>query len=189
MATQEYAARTQGGGASTFYETGDGPLRMANYVLRCVALVTAFVASIVMGVAKESKAILTTSNTGVYYEFKATGFSQFDYFIAVNAIACFYSAASLAMHIVTRGGSKNLGFALTMVDLVMVAFLFSGEGSASAMGVLLRRGSGDIYPRICNVYGKFCGHVSAAIVMSMFTSLSYLVLVVLSYLNLYKSSL
>uniref|UniRef100_A0A1D1Z525 CASP-like protein n=1 Tax=Anthurium amnicola TaxID=1678845 RepID=A0A1D1Z525_9ARAE len=189
------ASQVYGGGGTTqqvtasYYDTAESSSRLVNYILRFVALAATFVAAIVMGVAKETKTILTNDGSSVDLQIKATGASQFDYFIAVNAIVCFYSAASLAMWVLSRGGSKGLALALTMVDLVVVAFLFSGLGSASAMGVLLRKGSGDLYPRVCNVYGKFCGRVAAAIVMSSFADVSYLAITVLSYLNLYKSSL
>lgn len=78
MASQVYGAGPQGGGgASTFYDSADGPSRVANYILRFVALATAFVAAVVMGVAKETRTIATTAGA-MDVQFKAAGASQFE---------------------------------------------------------------------------------------------------------------
>lgn len=79
MASQVYGAGTQGGGgASTFYDSADSPSRLANYILRFVALATAFIAAIVMGVAKETRTIKTATGGAMDVQFKAAGASQFE---------------------------------------------------------------------------------------------------------------
>ncbi|CAA7388622.1 unnamed protein product [Spirodela intermedia] len=177
------AAGAHGGGD---HARAENLVRPVNYVLRILALVTTFIAAIIVGVAREAESLLTVSGVAGDFKVKATGNPQFDYFVAVNAIVCIYSAASLWIWM--KGGTKKLTFALAMVDLVAVVLLFSGLGSASAMGILFRKGYGDFCPNICKAFSKFCAHVFAGIAMSTFSAVAYLLLVFLSLVNLYASS-
>lgn len=108
----------------------------------------------------------------------------------INAIACSYAAASLVITLMGRSsGRKNndvtlLG--LTALDLVMMALLFSANGAACAVGVIAQKGNSHVqWMKVCNVFDAYCRHVTAALVLSLFGSTVFLLLVLLSVLKLH----
>ncbi|KAK2992036.1 hypothetical protein RJ640_014897 [Escallonia rubra] len=109
------------------------------------------------------------------------------YFVVANAIACSYAAVSLLLTLASRGGKKNVALMIIILDLVMVALLFSGNGAATTAGLLGYQGNKHVqWNKVCNMFGKFCNQVAAAIAMSMLASLAFLLLVLLAALNLHK---
>ena len=109
--------------------------------------------------------------------------------MVINAIACSYAAASLVITLMARSnGRKNdvtlLG--LTALDLVMMALLFSANGAACAVGVIAQKGNSHVqWMKVCNVFDAYCRHVTAALVLSLFGSTVFLLLVLLSVLKLH----
>jgi len=80
-----------------------------------------------------------------------------------------------------RGKSKVfLGTLITILDALMVALLFSGNGAATAIGVLGYQGNSHVrWKKVCNVFDKYCHQVAASIILSQLGSLAFLLLVVL----------
>ncbi|MQM03449.1 hypothetical protein Taro_036226 [Colocasia esculenta] len=164
------------------------PVGVLNYVLRFAALALALVAAIVFGVAKETVTGTDDNGDVVQVTLKAIKVSAVKYFVAANVIAAAYSTASLVLSIVSRGASSSLALILTLLDVVMVALLFSANGAGSAIAVIARKGEGDIWTKICDVAGKFCDSITASIVLSMFAALAYVVLVVFGVLTIHKKA-
>lgn len=75
---------------------------------------------------------------------------------------------------------------LTIADLVMVILLFSSNGAAAAISVLADKGLPRYtWPNFCYALHKFCRHIKASIVLSMFASFTYLLLVGLAIIDLH----
>uniref|UniRef100_A0A1D1ZIM7 CASP-like protein n=1 Tax=Anthurium amnicola TaxID=1678845 RepID=A0A1D1ZIM7_9ARAE len=176
----------QGQGYSSASVEAGSPVAVLGYILRFAAVVLALVAAIVMGAAKQTAELPISEDLVQILTVKAITVSAFKFFVAANAIACAYGLASLALSILSRGASRNLALVLTLLDLVMVALLFSGNGAASAIGVVARNGEGNVWPNLCNIVGKACGRITASIVLSTFAALAYLLLVLFSVLGFHS---
>lgn len=114
------------------------------------------------------------------------------YFVVANAIACFYAAVSLvALSIMsTKKTTQNgLTLALLILDLVMVALLFSANGAAAGVGLIGLHGNSHAnWKKVCNVFKTFCRNSTAGFAMSMMGSFVFLWLVLLGTLSLHKKS-
>lgn len=74
---------------------------------------------------------------------------------------------------------------IIILDTLMVALLFSGNGAASAVALVGLKGNYHVqWKEVCSVFGKFCDQVAAAIVVSQLGSLAFLLLVIMSNLSL-----
>ncbi|KAM7463043.1 hypothetical protein LguiA_031164 [Lonicera macranthoides] len=162
--------------------------------LRFLALILTLVAAIVGGVNKQTKVVplvlvptLPPVNLPVSAKFNYM--SAFVYFVVANAIACSYATATLLLSLADMCGKKGLSLLIIILDLAVVALLFSGNGAATAVGVLGYHGNSHVrWNKVCNVFDKFCNQLAGAIVVSLLGSLAFFVLVVLAALNLHKKS-
>ncbi|CAL9173468.1 CASP-like protein 1E1 [Musa acuminata AAA Group] len=170
-------------------------MRLLSYILRISAIVLSLVATIVMGTARGTVTVLFVNPlTGfvstVTGSTKSTNSAAFVYFIVANTLVSFYSVVSLALLIASKAGKSIMLLPFSIGDLVMVALLFSGNGAATAISVVLEHGQQRLagWSEICHAVGGFCARVNAAIVLSMVASLAYVLLVVLGLLGLRKSN-
>ncbi|KAL5996010.1 hypothetical protein ACLOJK_026083 [Asimina triloba] len=88
-------------------------------------------------------------------------------------------------------GSRARGLALfiSAVDVIMMALVSSGSGAAAAVGYLGYHGNKHTgWNKVCNVYGKFCKHVAASVIVSLISTMAFVVLISLSILNLHRRS-
>lgn len=124
--------------------------------------------------------------TNIYnYNFWCTS-----YFLVANAIACTYGAMSMLLGFLNRGKSKLLVTLITVLDALMVALLFSGNGAATAVGVIGFQGNSHVrWNKVCNVFDKFCHQVAASIILSLLGSVAFLLLVVLPILRFQRRNL
>lgn len=99
--------------------------------------------------------------------------------MAATVIACSYAAVSLFVLIASKGGGKRgLASIILILDLVMVALLFSSSSAAGAVGVLGYTGNSHVqWHEVCSAFGKFCGQAAAAVVLSLFGAVAFLFLV------------
>ncbi|TKY72005.1 CASP protein 1E1 [Spatholobus suberectus] len=68
---------------------------------------------------------------------------------------------------------------ITVLDALMVALLFSGNGAAIAVGILGLQGNSHVHwNKVCNVFGKFCDQVAASLFISLLGSIAFLSLLV-----------
>ncbi|CAL9090772.1 unnamed protein product [Musa acuminata var. zebrina] len=168
---------------------------LLSYILRISAIVLTLVATIVMGTARGTVTVLFVNPlTGfvstVAGSTKSTNSAAFVYFIVANTLVSFYSVVSLALLIASKAGKSIMLLPFSIGDLVMVALLFSGNGAATAISVVLEHGQQRLarWSEICHAVGGFCARVNAGIVLSMVASLAYVLLVVLGLLGLRKSN-
>ncbi|CAL9761501.1 unnamed protein product, partial [Musa acuminata subsp. burmannicoides] len=132
-------------------------MRLLSYILRISAIVLTLVATIVMGTARGTVTVLFVNPLTV-----------------ANTLMSFYSVVSLALLIASKAGKSIMLLPFSIGDLVMVALLFSGNGAATAISVVLEHGQPRLarWSEICHAVGGFCARVNAAIVLSMVASLA-----------------
>ncbi|XP_077219197.1 CASP-like protein 1E2 [Tasmannia lanceolata] len=161
-------------------------IRSGDFLLRIAAVVTTLVAAIVMGVAKETKLIplLGLSVTAKWHYSSAIVF-----FVVVNSIACAYAAISLVLSIANRTATGGLALCLIIFDLTVTALLFSAVGAASTIGVLGYNGNSHLnWNKVCTGFDKFCHQLTASIVISLVGSVIFLLMTILSTMNLHRRS-
>ncbi|RWR94690.1 CASP-like protein 1E2 [Cinnamomum micranthum f. kanehirae] len=170
------------------------PFRFSNFLLRILAMATTFVAAIVMGLAKETETVPFVLIPGtdplfVPVSAKMRYSSSFVFFVVANAIACAYSAFSLLVTIGGSKGSRALALGITILDVIMVALLFSGNGAATTVGLLGYKGNSHVgWNKVCNTFEKFCRNVMASLIVSQIGSISFVLLVAISIFDLHRRS-
>ncbi|CAN8324614.1 unnamed protein product [Cochlearia groenlandica] len=159
--------------------------------MRVLALVITMVAATLLGVTKQTKIVSlklipTLPPLDISTTAKASYLSAFVYNISANAIACGYTAISIAITIITKGRrNTKLIMAILIGDLVMVALLFSGTGAAGAIGLMGLKGNKHVmWNKVCNVFGKFCHQAAGSVVLTFLASLVFMLLVVLDAMKL-----
>ncbi|KAG8370042.1 hypothetical protein BUALT_Bualt14G0076500 [Buddleja alternifolia] len=179
---------------------GDKEVKVANkrktrgwdVVLRFLAVALSLAAAVVLGLDKQTKTVAVTlvptlPPVNIPVVAKWHHLSAFVYFVVANAIACGHAAISLLLTLANKGTNKGISILIIILDLIMVALLFSGIGSALAIGLMGYEGNSHVrWPKVCNVFGKFCNQAAAAIGLSGATSLAFFLLVVLATFNLHK---
>lgn len=115
---------------------------------------------------------------GIYYKCR--------YNISTNAIACGYTAISIAILVMSKGRrSKGLLMLVLLGDLMMVALLFSGAGAAGAIGLMGLQGNKHVmWKKVCGVFGKFCHQAAASLGITLLASVVFMLLVVLDAIKL-----
>ena len=107
--------------------------------------------------------------------------------MVVNASACVIAAMTLIAAIASKDGSRRL--VIMVVDLMMVALLFSSIGATGAIGVIGLKGNSHLrWGKVCNVYAKFCNQVIASVILSLLGATAFLLLIFLSFLKLHKKA-
>ncbi|KAJ1395177.1 Casparian strip membrane protein [Sesbania bispinosa] len=160
-------------------------------LLRFVALLLTLAAAIVVGADKQTKVVPfkvidTLPPLNVPVTAKWHYLSAFVYFMVANAIASTYGALSLFLGLINRGKSKGLWRLMIIIDALMVALLFSGNGAATAVGVIGFQGNSHVqWNKVCNVFDKFCHQVAASIILSLLGSVAFLFLVMIPLLRLH----
>jgi uncharacterized protein (TIGR01569 family) len=106
------------------------------------------------------------------------------YFVVANAMVCLFSAAALA-----ACRSRAAMVPVMVGDLLALALLYSAVGAAAEFGILGERGNSHVrWPKVCNVYGRFCERAMAAVIVSLIAAFANLVLLMLNILTIHKSS-
>ncbi|OMO77864.1 hypothetical protein CCACVL1_14760 [Corchorus capsularis] len=163
-------------------------------MLRFMGLLLTLVAAIVTGLDKETQTISVSISKNlptlhVPVTAKWQYMSATVYFLISNAIACSYTLASLVASMSVRTSKDKTGILVVIFDLTIMAFLFSANGAAIAVGVLARDGNSHVqWNKVCNMFGGFCRQMTAAIILSLVGSLVFFWLVALAILNLHKKS-
>ncbi|KAJ1427266.1 Casparian strip membrane protein [Sesbania bispinosa] len=167
------------------------PVGACDLLLRFVALLLTLAAAIVVGADKQTKVVpLKVIDTLPPFNVPVTAkwhyLSAFVYFMVANAIACTYGALSLFLGLINRGKGKGLWRLMIIIDALMVALLFSGNGAATAVGVLGFQGNSHVqWNKVCNVFDKFCHQVAASVLLSLLGSVAFLLLVMIPLLRLH----
>ncbi|XP_010666393.2 CASP-like protein 1E1 [Beta vulgaris subsp. vulgaris] len=162
-------------------------------VLRCLAFLLTLIAAILLGIDKQTKIVPIKISTdlpafNVPVTAKSSYVSAFVYFVVANSIACAFAALSLALAFMRKGGGKGIiRLMIIVVDLMMIALLFSGIGATGAVGLIGFKGNSHLmWNKVCNVYGKFCHQVMGSLALSLFGAIAFVLLVSLSVSKLYN---
>lgn len=169
-------------------------LNYSDLSLRVLALALTLVAAIVLGVGKQNKVVplkiiptLPPVNVAVTAKWQYS--SAFVFNVVSNAIACSYAAISLLLVLADKNGNKGLAMLILLLDLAMVALLFSANGAAGAVGLVGYQGNSHVqWKKVCNVFGKFCSHVAVAVLLSLLGSLAFFLLVAFAAMRILKKT-
>ncbi|KAI4311203.1 hypothetical protein MLD38_036115 [Melastoma candidum] len=147
--------------------------------LRLLALALTLVASIILGLDKQTKVVplqLTPSlpPLDVPVHTKWHYLSAFVFFVVANAVACTYAALSLILVICKKPLASS---AVIVGDIVIAALLAASGGATGAIGVMGKEGNSHVrWAKVCDVFGKFCDKVAVSLVLSLLGSLTFLLL-------------
>lgn len=106
----------------------------------------------------------------------------------VNAIAGSYAAGSLFYSMAAgRSFKHDAALVLSILDLIILALLFSANGAAAAVGLIGRDGNSHVqWRKVCDVFDGYCHHMAAALVLSLMGCFAFLWLALLAVLGLRK---
>ncbi|KAM1864431.1 hypothetical protein ACFX14_004642 [Malus domestica] len=163
-------------------------------VLRVVAFLATVSATVVMAMNKETKSIVVatvgTTPLSVTLTAKFQHTPANVYFVIANGIASFHNLFMMAVHFFGDHTFKDKGLQLVMVailDVMIVALLSSGDGAATFMAQLGKKGNSHaMWNKICDKFEKFCDHAGGAIIASYIGLILLLVITALSIIKLLK---
>lgn len=161
-------------------------------VLRLCALVLTLTAAIVLVADKQTTVVpVKISDSLPPLDVPVTAkwqyMSAYVYFVVANVVAFAYATLSFIIALANGHKSKWLVTLVTLLDAIMVALLFSGNGAAWAIGVLAEKGNSHVlWNKVCHVFDKFCNQAAAACLISLLGSVFFLSLVMLPALRLHR---
>ncbi|XP_021867311.2 CASP-like protein 1E1 [Spinacia oleracea] len=165
-------------------------IKLSEIVLRVLALLLTLIAAILLGLNKQTKIVPIKISPDlpafdVPVSAKTSYVSAFVYFVVANSIACAFAAVTLALALSGKGIIRLM---IIIVDLMMVALLFSSIGAAGAVGLIGSNGNSHLrWNKVCNVYAKFCHQVTASLALSLLAAIAFLFLVILTASKLHKT--
>ncbi|PRQ29857.1 putative casparian strip membrane protein [Rosa chinensis] len=163
-------------------------------LLRLVAFLATLAATLVMALNKETKTLVvaTIGTTPI----KATLTAKFQhtpanvFFVVANAMASLHNLLMIIVQL-CGGKFKDKGLRLVMMailDMMTVALLSSGDGAATFMAHLAKKGNSHArWNKICDKFDKFCDHGGGALIASYIGLLLLVVITVLSIIKLLKA--
>ncbi|KAJ0963248.1 hypothetical protein J5N97_028370 [Dioscorea zingiberensis] len=158
-------------------------------MIRIAALIATIVATLVMGLNKESKSarVAVVGTTPIFQtitaQFQDT--PAFIYFVIANGIASGYNLVVLSLRLFSKSWASNI--AVHLLDLVILGLVESGAGAAASMAELGKNGNmAARWSPICNNFHTFCTRGGLAIVASSIGALLLLILTMLSIITLHN---
>ncbi|XP_057476982.1 CASP-like protein 1 [Actinidia eriantha] len=166
-------------------------LVVADLVLRVLLFALAVAAVVVMVTSEQTKLIpLPFPPFGSTRPAKFTHSPAFIYFVAALSVAGLYSILTTAVSflaLLKPGCSTKLLAHVVISDVLILGIVASATGAAGGVAYIGLEGNSHVgWMKICNVYDKFCRHLGAAIIVSLFASVVLVLLVVLSAYSLSK---
>ncbi|KAK6940914.1 Casparian strip membrane protein domain [Dillenia turbinata] len=168
--------------------------RSIDFILRILSMALTLVAAILAGTNKETQVVpFTISQTLPPLNIPVTAkwhyLSAFVFYVVSNAVACSYAAISLLFSILSPEGESALTLTIIILDVVIMGLLFSADGAVASIGVISLKGNSHVqWGKVCNVFHKFCNNMLVSGALSFLGSCVFLLLIVLSILNIHKKS-
>ncbi|XVE65668.1 hypothetical protein DITRI_Ditri08aG0018500 [Diplodiscus trichospermus] len=165
---------------------------ICDLILRVLALLLTLAAVIVLGLSRQTKVIpiqITPAlpPLNVAAQAKWRYLSAFVYSMVANIIACSYAAISTLVVLGTRNAITGLAQTIIVLDLLVVALLFSANGAALAIGLMGYKGNSHVqWNKVCNVFDKFCDQVAVSVVLSLVGAVAFVALVAVAALTFHK---
>ncbi|XP_076885429.1 CASP-like protein 1C2 [Bidens hawaiensis] len=141
--------------------------------LRVIAMVSTFVAAVLMVTSHDSAKVL-----GMTFQAKYSNSPTLKYFVVVSIITTIYSFGALFVP------PKKLGRHVLVLDVIIMAFLISSFSAAVGVGQLGKEGNTHAgWLPICGQVPKFCHHVTAALISGFVAVILYFLLILCSLNN------
>ncbi|KAK9056301.1 hypothetical protein SSX86_027391 [Deinandra increscens subsp. villosa] len=136
--------------------------------LRVIAMVSTFVATLLMVTSHDSAKVL-----GMTFQAKYNNSPTLKYFVVVCIITSVYSLGALFIP------PKKLGRHVLVLDLIIMSFLISSFSAAVGIGQLGKEGNSHAgWIPICGQVPKFCHHVTASLIAGFVAVIIYFLLVI-----------
>ncbi|XP_076891536.1 CASP-like protein 1 [Bidens hawaiensis] len=162
-------------------------------VLRLAVLVAGVAAIIIMVTSKQSKLIPLpfSPTTIVSLDANWNHSPAYIYFVVAFSVAGLYSiltgVSSVLIMKKTGRRSTKLQFCLVILDSMLLAILSAALGAELGVSWIgLKGNSHSFWHEICNAYGSFCHHLSAAGTMAVVSIIAVLLLIWHSYYTLWR---
>ncbi|KAJ8898683.1 hypothetical protein K2173_004717 [Erythroxylum novogranatense] len=171
---------------------GEKKGRSGEVILRMLVVLLTLVASIVVGVDKETTTVSITLMSSlpplqIPVTAKWQYMSALVFLLVSNVFACTYAIVSLLYTLCTENIAKVV---VVILDILVMGLLFSANGAAAAVGVIGRYGNSHVrWNKVCYMVDRFCRQLGAAFALSLSGSFVLLWLVVLAIFRLHKKSL
>nr|XP_043627464.1 CASP-like protein 1 [Erigeron canadensis] len=154
-------------------------------LLRVFLFATALVAVIVMVTAKETKMIPVTPVVSIKRDAKFSYSPAYIYFVAALSVAALHSIitglVSILALIKPGGSSAKLQFHFVILDSLLLGIVAAATGASGGVGYIGLKGNSHTgWTKICNRYDSYCDHFKAAILLSLISAITLLLLVWLS---------
>ncbi|XP_076912068.1 CASP-like protein 1 [Bidens hawaiensis] len=185
--------------SNTLEQTASGADGIKNHgvvidaVLRAVVLVAGVAAIIIMVTSKQSKLMPLpfSPTTIVSLDANWNQIPAYVYFVAAFSTAGLYSiitgVSSVLILKKTGRSSTRLQFCFVILDSLLLAILSAALGAELAVSWIgLKGNSHSFWHEVCNTYGSFCHHLSAAATMATVSIIAVLLLVWHSYYTIWK---
>ncbi|XP_042509973.1 CASP-like protein 1 [Macadamia integrifolia] len=158
-----------------------------------ILLFTASLTAVVVMVTSNQTKLIQTPLYSFSIPAKFNYSPAYIYFAMALSLSTFYSILSgiaSSWILVKPCSSKKLVMkfylALIACDVVILGAVAAATGCAGAVGYIGLRGNSHAnWSEICNVYDKFCRHIGASLVVSLFASVLLVSLVILSAYSVY----
>ncbi|OVA09635.1 Uncharacterized protein family UPF0497 [Macleaya cordata] len=134
--------------------------------------------------------MVTSNQTTLYFNLqfvaKYSYSPAFKYFVAANAIACFFSVVSLFLVLIyclkpSNNSDQKKYFIIFLIDLIATVFELPGCAAATSIGYLGLYGNEHTgWMAICDQFGKFCHKTMVSILIAYVASLLFLFLTIWS---------
>ncbi|XP_042506305.1 CASP-like protein 1D1 [Macadamia integrifolia] len=171
-----------------------GKLIFIDLYLRIILFAASLTAMVVMVTSNQTKHVMTPSSSfPVPVKAKFNYSPAYIYFVAALSLSTLYSIITgigSSWVLVKPCSSKELlKFYLLLIayDVVMLGIVAAATGTAGGVAYIGLKGNSHVkWNKICNVYGKYCRHIGASVVISLFASFLLVSLVILSAYSVYS---
>ncbi|GJZ70723.1 CASP-like protein 1 [Tanacetum coccineum] len=154
--------------------------------LRAVLFATALAGVIIMVTAEQTKTFLVAPGFSITRTAKFSHSPAYIYFVAAMSVAALYSLVSGLVSVFalmkSGGNSAKLMFHFVILDALLLGILASTTGASGGVGYIgLKGNSHSNWNKIpCNRFDSYCLHFKAAILLSLISAITVLLLVWLS---------
>ncbi|KNA24831.1 hypothetical protein SOVF_012170 [Spinacia oleracea] len=159
-------------------------------VILRVLLLAASIAAVVVMVTSNQTETVPTPRGPMRAPAKFHHSPAFIYFVVALSITGVYSIITSIASLSSMRKSKvpaKLFWILLLHDVLILGIVASATGAAGGVGYIGLKGNTHVrWMKICNLYGKFCRHIGASILVSLFAAVVLVLLVVLDGYSLYR---
>ncbi|KAM7258814.1 hypothetical protein ACFE04_014555 [Oxalis oulophora] len=157
-------------------------------ILRMSLFVSSLVAVIVMVTSQQTKNIYVAAyNIQVPILAKYNQVPAFIYFVVALAVASFYGITTTLLVTLKPSLSTKLSLQIVFLDTVLLSIVVAAIGATGGVGYIGEYGNKYTgWDKICNTYGSYCKQVLGSLLVSIFSAVILIFIVLCSFISLSK---